>query len=65
MNRLLILIVSLVFVQFGWSQQSLSLTEAIMEGLQNVASWSMLTMTFKLRVNAVGNNCHWFTTNQC
>ena len=35
MNRLLILIVSLVFVQFGWSQQSLSLTEAIMEGLQN------------------------------
>ena len=35
MNRLLILIVSLVFVQFGWSQQSLSLTEAIMEGIQN------------------------------
>ena len=35
MNRLLILIVSLMFVPFGWSQQSLSLTEAIMEGLQN------------------------------
>ena len=35
MNRLLILIVSLMFISFGWSQQSLSLTEAIMEGLQN------------------------------
>ncbi|MGB0305685.1 MAG: TolC family protein [Flavobacteriaceae bacterium] len=35
MNRLLILIVSLMFIPFGWSQQSLSLTEAIMEGLQN------------------------------
>ena len=35
MNRLLILIVSLMFVPFGWSQQSLSLTEAIMESLQN------------------------------
>jgi len=35
MNRLLILIVSLMFIPFGWSQQSLSLTEAVMEGLQN------------------------------
>ena len=35
MNRLLIIIVSLMFIPFGWSQQSLSLTEAIMEGLQN------------------------------
>ena len=35
MNRLLILVISLVLAPMGWSQQALSLTDAITESLQN------------------------------
>ena len=35
MNRLFILVISLLLTSLGWSQQALSLTDAIAEGLQN------------------------------
>jgi outer membrane protein TolC len=35
MNRLLILVISLLLTSLGWSQQALSLTDAVSEGLQN------------------------------
>ena len=35
MNRLFLLVISLLLTPFGWSQQALSLADAVSEGLQN------------------------------